>query len=82
MEAGYRLHSQHRIGETDPLSAATALSQEVILRRFDWSVRVVLRTRLTSTRDQFRFEGKLQAFEGDRPVAERLWELDIPRALV
>jgi len=82
MDAGYRLHRQHRIGETDPLSASTELSQEVTLRRSDWSVRVFVRTRLTSTRDHFRFEGELQAFEGEQKVAERRWDLDIPRASV
>jgi putative CocE/NonD family hydrolase len=82
MDAGYRLHRQHRIGETDPLSARTELSQELVMRRSDWSVRVVVRTRLSSTREQFRFEGELQVFEDDRPAAERRWELDIPRALV
>jgi uncharacterized protein len=82
MDAGYRLRRQHRIGETDPLSAKTELSQEVVLRRCEWSVRVVLSTRLTSTRDHFRFEGELQAFEGDEAVAERRWDLDIPRVLV
>jgi hypothetical protein len=82
MDAGYRLRRQHRIRETDPLSASTELSQEVVLRRSEWSVRVAVRTRLTSTRDHFRFEGELQAFEGDETVSERRWDLDIPRALV
>ena len=82
VDAGYRLHRQHRIGETNPLSARTEVSQEITLRRSDWSVRIVLRTRLTSTREHFRFEGELQAFEGKETVAERRWDLDIPRALV
>jgi putative CocE/NonD family hydrolase len=82
MDAGYRLRRQHRIRETDPLSASTELSQEVVLRRSEWSVRVAVRTRLTSTRDHFRFEGELQAFEGGETVSERRWDLDIPRALV
>ncbi|MCA1790494.1 MAG: CocE/NonD family hydrolase [Thioalkalivibrio sp.] len=51
-------------------------------RRGDWRVRTVTRTVLSSTPDQFIIHAQLDAFEGERRVYSRNWDVSIPRDLV
>lgn len=51
-------------------------------RRADWRVRTVTRTVLTSTPEEFRIHAQLDAFEGERRVFSRNWEVAVPRDLV
>ena len=51
-------------------------------RRGDWSVRTVTRTVLTSTPDDFLLHAELDAFEGEKRVYSRNWDVTIPRDLV
>ena len=82
LDIGYYLMKRYRMIEDDPLSASTELFQRTVLRRDDWSVRLVCRTRLTATEKHFQFSCDLETFEGDRPFLERSWALSIPRQLV
>ncbi|MFO7648766.1 CocE/NonD family hydrolase C-terminal non-catalytic domain-containing protein [Halomonas campaniensis] len=52
------------------------------LKRGDWEVRTVTRTVLTSTAGEFRLHATLDAYEGERRVHCRSWDLAIPRRLV
>jgi putative CocE/NonD family hydrolase len=81
MDLGYTLTKRHRISETDPLSARTALIQRVRLRRDDWSVRIDSEVRLRAAADHLHFFAQLQACENDVPVKTRVWEITIPRRL-
>jgi uncharacterized protein len=51
-------------------------------RRGDWQVRTVTRTVLTSTPHDFLLHAELDAFEGERRVYSRNWDVTIPRDLV
>nr|WP_231362397.1 CocE/NonD family hydrolase [Thioalkalivibrio sp. ARh3] len=51
-------------------------------RRGDWEVRTVTRTLLTSTPTEFEIHAQLDAYEGERRVFARNWDLRIPRDLV
>ncbi len=51
-------------------------------RRGDWQVRTVTRTVLRSSPHYFHLHAELDAFEGDRRVYSRNWDVDIPRDLV
>ena len=49
------------------------------MARGTWSVSIDTRTRVTSTREEFRVEAELRAREGDREVFARRWDERIPR---
>ena len=51
-------------------------------RRGDWEVRTVTRTVLKSTPRDFLLHAELDAFEGERRVYSRNWDVTIPRDLV
>ena len=82
LEIGYRQLKRYRILEDDPLSAETELVQHALLRRDGWLVQVDCRTRLTATEEAFRFTADVEAYEDDRPFAQRSWTLTLPRKLV
>jgi hypothetical protein len=82
LDLGYTMRKRYRIREDDPGSAETELVQSALIRRDDWSVRLECRTRLTATADHFQFTGDIEAFDGERPFAERSWTVSIPRRLV
>lgn len=52
------------------------------LRRGDWQIRTVSRTVLQSTSEEFLLHAELDAFEGERRVFSRNWDVTIPRDLV
>jgi uncharacterized protein len=82
LDLGYTINKRYRIAENDPLSAQVELSQRMIMRRADWSVRVESRTKMTATAELFQFSGDIEAFEGDAPFGQRSWSLSVPRRLV
>ncbi len=51
-------------------------------QRGDWAVRTVTRTVLRSTATDFILHAQLDAFEGERRVFSRNWDLTIPRDLI
>ncbi len=55
---------------------------ERTLRRGYWSVRTVTRTVLTSTAEEFHVDADLDAYEGDRRVYCRTWDITVPRDLL
>jgi hypothetical protein len=82
LEVGHRLSRQHRMVETDPLSAHSEFRQRTTLRRGTWAVRIESVTELTADAGHFHFTGRLDAFENDRSVFSRTWDERIPRQLV
>jgi putative CocE/NonD family hydrolase len=81
MELGYRIVKRHRIGETDPLTAKTEITQKVEMRRGDWSVEVDTEVRVTVAVDHFQVTTTIDAFESGRPVRNRRWDTAVPRKL-
>jgi putative CocE/NonD family hydrolase len=82
LDLGYTMNKYFSIVESDPLSARVELSQRMVMRRDDWSVRIESRTRLTATTELFQFSGDVEAFEGDNLFDRRVWNVSVPRRLV
>jgi putative CocE/NonD family hydrolase len=79
LDLGSSFLKRYRIRADDPLSARTELVQRVTMRRDTWRIRVEVRTQLGTTETDFLFKGAIEAFEDDLPVAQREWDLRIPR---
>ncbi|MBF0278797.1 MAG: CocE/NonD family hydrolase [SAR324 cluster bacterium] len=82
LDLGYKLLRRYRIGEQSPLSAKFEMEQTVIFRRDQWSIRLEGKTQLSSTKENFQIQAKLEAFEGEKQVFEKNWDRSIPRKLV
>jgi len=57
--------------EGDPLSAVAEIEWRYAMRRGDWALRTVSRTRLTGSRERFHLSVTLDAYEEDASGAER-----------
>ncbi|MDX1402046.1 MAG: CocE/NonD family hydrolase, partial [Kiloniellales bacterium] len=79
LDVGYFMMKRYRIIEDDPLSARTEMTLRAMLRRGEWSVRLICRTSLTGTTHNFQFSCDLEAFEGEKVFRERNWAQTIPR---
>jgi len=73
---------RYAIRPDDPLSARAEVAWVVRLRRGEWHVETRTRTVLTGTRDAFRLQATLDAFEGDARAFCQSWDREIPRDLV
>lgn len=84
MELGHTVERKFSIGESDPLSARARISEDLLMRRREWSVRVSVVTELTANENQFLLYAKLSAREGDsaKDVFAREWNEVIPRDCV
>jgi hypothetical protein len=65
--------------EGDPLSASAEIEWRYVMRRGDWEISTVSRTRLTGDRERFHIAVTLDAYEGDRRVFTRSLSRDLPR---
>ena len=70
---------RYRSRADDPLAARSEVTEEIMLRRGAWTVKVATQTRLAATRTTFELEGTLEAFEGGALVASRRWVRSVPR---
>ncbi len=66
----------------DPLSATAAMQRTMTIARADWKVRVETSMRMSCTREAFRLEASMRAFDGDQEVSHRTWDRSIKRDLV
>ena len=66
----------------DPLSAAVGMRRTLTLSRDGWQVRVETSMRMSCTRETFRLEASMRAFDGDEEICRREWNPSIPRNLV
>jgi hypothetical protein len=69
----------YSLREGEPTSAAAWTEFALERRRGDWRARTATKTRLTCTRDAFRLEAELRAWEGDAELHARTWDLSFPR---
>jgi uncharacterized protein len=81
MDLGYTLMKQHRIADTDPLSAKTEITQKIRMRRENWAVRIESRVRVSAALEHLQFDAELTAYENEEKVASRSWQTTIPRKL-
>jgi putative CocE/NonD family hydrolase len=82
LDIGHGFSIEQRIHDDDPLSARVEVVHRTLARRGGWSVRVDTRMQLTCTRDRLRLQADLDAFDGDRRVAQRGWDETVPRDLL
>ncbi len=66
----------------DVLSAEGQVTWTHVMRREDWEVVTVTKTRLWATRDSWEIEASLRATEGEEVVRDVSWRESIPRKLV
>jgi hypothetical protein len=76
------LEERYDIHPDDPLSARAEVASTVRMRRGDWRVEARTRTVMTATREAFRIQARLDAFEGETSVFTKSWDSHIPRDLV
>jgi len=79
LEFGHAVFEEYRIREDDPLSARAEVVHKTLSRRGEWTVRVETRTVLTSTKEAYRIEARLEAWEGEARVFEKTWDRRVPR---
>jgi putative CocE/NonD family hydrolase len=82
LEVGYWTGEALSVRDDDPLSARTEMWRTTEYARPGWRVRTAARTVVTATRDHFLVQGELDAYDGDERVAEKRWDVRIPRDLV
>jgi putative CocE/NonD family hydrolase len=74
---------RYDIRPDDPGSARAEVASTVGMRRGDWRVEARTRTVMTATREEFRVQATLDAFEGEGArVFSRSWNTTVPRDLV
>ena len=72
-------HTVYSIVEGDPLSAAVHFRAISGMGRGDWSMRSQVTSSMTSDRESFHVETRLEVHEGDERVFSREWKFAIPR---
>jgi len=82
LETGTHFHFEHDLKDGDPTSAVVAMRRTGTLRRGDWRTRIETSMRMTCSRETFRVEATMQAFDGDTEVCARKWDRTIKRDLV
>ncbi len=76
---GSRMREEWSIRADDPLSARADIRWEQTGGRGDWAWRTVATGTMTSDREAFHVEARLDAWENDRQVSTREWKTTIPR---
>ncbi len=74
-----RTTEEYSIAPNDPLSARFEVDWDVGYARKDWRVESKTRSVLTSTREAFRLEATIDAYENGTRVFARNWNVVIPR---
>ena len=82
LEVGSEGSFSEDIQGDDPLSATAGMRRSLTVSRDGWRVRVETSMRMSCTREAFRLEASVRAFDGDEEVCRREWDRSIPRDLV
>jgi len=82
LEYGQAMWRRLRITDGDPLSAQLEYRNRTDFKRDGWNPAIETRTRLSATKDEFRLEADMTAYEGEAKVFERKWDYKIPRDLM
>ncbi|HET6277230.1 MAG TPA: peptidase S15, partial [Candidatus Polarisedimenticolia bacterium] len=79
LDLGHTVERLFSIDENDPLSARTEISEQLLMRRGSWTIRVHARTELTADRHHFRLRASLRAMEGKVEMFKREWDERVTR---
>ncbi len=82
LEVGTNFHFEHDLKDSDPTSAVVAMRRTGTLARGDWRTKVETTMRMSCTRETFRVEASMRAYEGETEICARTWDRTIPRTLV
>jgi putative CocE/NonD family hydrolase len=82
LEVGSEGSYSEDIAGNDPLSATAEMRRTATVARDGWRVRIETFMRMSSTRETFRLEASMRAFEGDDEVCHREWDRSIKRDLL
>lgn len=82
LEVGSEGRFSEDIAGDDPLSATADMRRTLTVARDGWQVRVETSMRMSCTRESFRLEASMRAFEGAEEVCRRTWDRSIKRDLV
>jgi uncharacterized protein len=82
LEVGTNFHFEHDLKDGDPTSAVAAMRRTGTLARGDWRIKVDTTMRMSCTRETFRVEASMRAYEGDTEVCARTWDRTIKRDLM
>jgi len=82
LELGCRVDERYTCHGDDHDSVRGETRWERSFARGAWKVRTVTHTVLSSTREHFRIEAELEAFENEQSVFHRRWDRKLPRKLV
>jgi putative CocE/NonD family hydrolase len=63
----------------DPLSALQQMQLTTTMGREGWNVRTEVQTKVIATAEAFLLHAKLDAWDGDKAVFSRTWDLQVPR---
>jgi predicted acyl esterase len=82
LEIGTHSRWDSQLDPDDPARASVEMHRTLTLSRTDWKIRVDTFLRMSSTREAFRVEASIRAFDGDSAVCSRDWDRTIERDLV
>jgi len=74
--------NDYRIKADDPVSANASFTWKRKYQRGDWRVWSETMLKVSSTAQDFALDATLDAYDGDRKVASKRWNMTIPRNLV
>ena len=81
-EIAHTLRRELSIRDDDPLSARYVLTQSYEMGRAGWRTRLDTRAEMRSTLDRFHLTATLTARLNGEQVAQRTWDVTLPRDLV
>ena len=70
---------RYSVLENAPTTASAEIEETIELGRDDWQTRIATRIRLTSTKEHWRLQAELDAYEGDSRCFSRNWDETIER---
>ncbi len=70
------------VDTNDPLTAVAEMRKVQTVARGDWSTKVEAAMRMTCTREDFEVTASIRAYDGDKEVCQRDWDVTIPRNLI
>ena len=70
---------RYTVRENAPTTASAEIEETIELGRDDWQTRIATRIRLTSTKETWRLQAELDAYEGDSRCFSRNWDETIER---
>jgi uncharacterized protein len=82
LEVGSAREHEFRIHDEDPLSAWAETRWVKEIGRGEWQTRVLTKVTMTSTREEFVLEARLDAYEGEKRVYSNNWDRRIKRDLM